>query len=188
MCLNNNLVTFSLHQSATLAAQIQEGNLFYCKVCTEENLIYDIKPNNIFSCVSMKVEENRRKARVAFQKAFVRAPFFLEGANDFLAKGQKEIAAFMLHQAAELTLRAIIYALTGKEVRSHSLIELLKNCKRVAPKLYLILSSCSDEQISKIQNAYLGARYQENFSISVDQVRYMSNVIARLQEEALLQI
>lgn len=78
------------------------------------------------------------------------------------------VAAFLLHQAAELVYRAILLSLMGKEVRTHSIKALIKHSRRCAPQLDFVFPRNTPEErqlVHQLEEAYLKARYEAAYSI-----------------------
>ena len=78
-------------------------------------------------------------AQRRFRTGFDRGGRFFEQAKLSFESGGWAMALFMLHQAAELCLRALILARLGREVKEHSLAVLAKYLRRVAPGLVPLL-------------------------------------------------
>lgn len=71
------------------------------------------------------------------------------------------VAAFLLHQVAEMTHCATLFSLMEKEIRTHSIKALINHSRRWAPQLYNVfpLSTPEERQLVHIlEEAYLKAR------------------------------
>jgi HEPN domain-containing protein len=186
-CINYSNVHFSIHQSNVIAAQISEGHIFYSVACTKENLVYDngkapltVAPTAVTSAV-------KEKAIHHFTTAFARAQSFLASAKHHVETGEKEIAAFMLHQAAELTFRAVAMGLLGNSTRTHSLKELNKLCRRCTPQLNDILpanNEYEDELLNLLDRAYLNARYADAYEVHEKHLETLLKRVTLLQATA----
>lgn len=78
--------------------------------------------------------------------------------------GNSPMAAFMLHQATELTLRALTKTLTGQERTTHSIKHLLLFSLRITTKLSLLIDNQEPEDerlLAVLEAAYLGFRYSD---------------------------
>src|ERR1044071_6199137 len=123
--LNDQTITFSLHQSSHLSDHLAEGHIFYSYVCREENLVYTDGKTALPKPSALIAAEVKQKATNDFESGLKKAAFFMEGAKLYQNKDEA-LTAFMLQQAAELTFRSFILALTGKEVRTHSILTFKK--------------------------------------------------------------
>src|SRR5690606_21541161 len=119
-------------QSATLANHIHEGNLFYSSVCIADNLVYQSSADGFPDPDPERIAGARLNAKTVFTASYNKATSFIDGAKFHFDRESYDVSAFMLQQATELTLRGVVMAFTGRDVRTHSVGELLKNCRRLA--------------------------------------------------------
>ncbi len=175
---------FSLIQAHALAQHIAEGHLFYLSSCTEEKQVYSSSPLDLPGVAAAKKEEVRTKAHEQFTGGMDRAAIFLEGAKTYFEAGNNGMALFMLHQATELTFRAIIMVLTGYEVKEHKIAVLQKHTRRCAPELNQVLPADTDKEkglLALLDSAYLKARYTDNFTASNEDVLLLLDRVQELQ-------
>ena len=60
---------------------------------------------------------------------------FIAGAELYMLRKQNNLAAFMLHQAAEQALHAMFYKATGMYLHSHNIEKLMRYCTMVCYEL-----------------------------------------------------
>ncbi|MXV16546.1 HEPN domain-containing protein [Pedobacter sp. HMF7056] len=109
-----------------------------------------------------------------------KAVTFYTGAKFYQEAKESAMAMFMLQQAAELTFRTVAIALYGMERRTHSIRSLKKLNRRLAPQLNSIFPADTEieEHLLKVlEDAYLDARYAENYTLSdEDMLTFLSRV------------
>jgi HEPN domain-containing protein len=181
--MNQETFYFSLHSSAELHRQLQQGHILYSIRCTSETIIYDNGFAPQMPPWTSGVEELKREAEKRFRSGLNKVRAFLESAKFHHSRGEMEVAAFMLHQAVELPLRALILSLTGQEVRTHEIRLLLRQYTRVGSGLKDIVVSEIDDLDSIFQfleRSYKDARYAEQFEaleqgirVSIDSVKLL---------------
>jgi HEPN domain-containing protein len=129
----------------------------------------------------------KQKAINDFNAGYTRAQSFLTSAKHHLANGEKAIAAFMLHQAAELTLRAVVLSLMGFDARTHSIEVLKKHSRRCMPQVNNVLPANDEDEaqlLKVLDKAYLGARYSANYSIYEEHLHLLMQTVTTLQAVA----
>lgn len=91
--------------------------------------------------------EDRRQKEVAQSAAQAkrRAQEFMAGAELYSLRLQNGLAAFLLHQAAEQMLRALLVINTGLRLNKHSLDRLLRCCGMFCPELPVLFSENSEK-------------------------------------------
>lgn len=185
--MNHEGFYFSLHSSAELCKQLQKGHVLYSISCTPDKLIYSNRLAQELPLTTVKLTELRKEAEERFTPGFQKAAAFLSAANQQYASGEREITAFMLHQAVELALRALILSLTGQDIRTHEIKQLLKNCHRCAPSLKSIFLSGREQEerlLHVLESSYKNARYSNQFKISEEDLQRLMPLITLLLENA----
>lgn len=113
------------------------------------------------------------KARNIFNDAFHNAKSYLDGAEYFVTSNQYKQAAFLLHQATEHALRALLTSLTSLTAYGHNLKALIRHACFCAPDLDAIFPKNTDEEkelFNLLNAAYVDARYRTNYGISQERV------------------
>ena len=108
---------------------------------------------------------------------------FLAGADLFIVRNQFELAAFHLHQAAEQIYSGIIRFTTGFEAQTHNMDKLYRYSKYLLPGLKNIFprgTEIEKKLFQCLQKAYLGARYDTDYSIKYTEVSQLFERIKKL--------
>ncbi len=177
---------FSLHSSAELQRQLQKGHILYSIRCTSETIIYDNGFAPQLPSLASGMEELKREAEGRFRSGLDKGKAFLESAKFNYSRGDMEVAAFMLHQAAELPLRALILSLTGQDVRTHEIRQLLKGCARCAIFLGFNLPDRSENEnhlLWLLEKSYKESRYTDGFEVSGGEINLLLERIRVLLTE-----
>jgi|GEM_PF-2081670 len=177
---------YALYPAGDVRRGLDEGRIFYNTVFTPVHLVYDSGRCALPSPLPLRVAQTEQQAREAFWFGYGQSCHFLQCAQYMEQQGAANVAAFLLHQSVELLLRAFIIAVTGQEVRTHTLADLMKHTLRYAPGL----RSCagvSGEQLAglpgKLEKAYVCGRYSPHFGVSAAGLPALSADVAALQEE-----
>lgn len=94
------------------------------------------------------------------------------------------MASFMLHQAVELTFRALLESVMGKDLRIHSLLILGKFVAKTVPSISAFLSdkdSHGQNLLEILDGAYIKARYKDDFIISKKLVANLFSLCKNIQ-------
>lgn len=167
--MENISIDVSLHKSEVVQQQLTEGFLYYNMACNQDNLIYS---NGLpgFSYASKEMlQAMAGNAEKQFMQAYGKAGGFLEGAANYYEAHNRQMTAFMLQQAVELTARGLITALLGCCPKTHSFKDLKKPLKRCLPALQYLLSENEEEEnrlLHILEKAYLDARYTNELVIN----------------------
>ncbi len=165
---------------------LKDGHIFYSVVCTEERLVYDnrrlslAKANEFHSSVIIE------KAKSSFSEIFTTAKSFLNGARYYITVEEQKTAAFMMHQATEHALRALIFSVTTYNIYSHNLAVLFRLCNYCAIKLPKIFPQNTEKEktLFRLLNiAYVHTRYKSKYEISNDELMMLLDRVDHLQIE-----
>lgn len=167
VCLKHHHLSCTLFKASFFYKMIAEGHIYFSLACNAESLIYDDGSNQL-----PKLRLDNRGAKMAhanqqFYSGLVKARTFYTAAENYY-NSNLNMAAFMLHQATELCLRALNKSLTTQDKTTHSLTALLKFNLRITTKLARMMNNgdAEDERlIALLEGAYLGYRYTEKYSI-----------------------
>ncbi|HET8573799.1 MAG TPA: HEPN domain-containing protein [Edaphocola sp.] len=160
-------INYSLYQITQLRKYIEAGSIFHINACKKENLIYDSGAEPLPSPEPENFLEAQKKANTVFAQGFKRSSAFMEGARIYMEKRENSMAAFMLHQATELTLHTVLQAITGMYFRDHSIRDLLKYCDQVTHQLKGIFSKDPVDTLllRLLDEAYVNGRYNVEFVV-----------------------
>jgi HEPN domain-containing protein len=161
---------FTLHPAHQIKDAISKGNLYFYSICTEDSLLYR-KPGSDYELIptSLNQGEMLENARKLYDSEEEKIKAFVSGADFYLEKENYAQSAFMLHQAIELTYRAIEYFITGRSKITHSIKAHQKYLEPYSTELSNIFLTDHerDTQLLKLlDDAYLAVRYENSYQIN----------------------
>jgi HEPN domain-containing protein len=152
---------------------LREGHIFYSAVCTDGLLVYDNKRLPLPEKANFDIANIKVKARNLFNDAFHNAKSYLDGAEYFATSNQYKQAVFLLHQATEHGLRALLSSLTAMNSYGHNLKSLIRHACFCATDLDNIFPKNTDKEkelFNLLNAAYVDARYSPSYQISQEQL------------------
>jgi HEPN domain-containing protein len=108
-----------------------------------------------------------------YKNGLSRVEAFLAAAELLKVRKEYNIALFMLHQAAEQSLRTMLKMGTGFHSCTHNIDRLLRYTAMVVYQLPDIFPRKTEEDkrlLKLLQNAYIDARYKEDHAIHIDEL------------------
>lgn len=165
---------------------IREGNIYFNVACNTENLVYNKGGWEKPEMSKNARTEKKAQAYNIFYSGMRKANAFYSIARAY-QENNIEMSAFLLHQAAELCLRSLMKALTGRDKHTHCLQELLLYSVRYNDQLPLILANGAKEDESLVKlldTAYNDYRYADEYSIAEKDVNILMERIDKLHETA----
>lgn len=168
-CEKDGGVTLSLDNTLEIKKLLISGSLFFQRLLSSAAPIYESH-----KCTSVPVPAESpslfMKAQNTFELYQGRAQAFLSAAHLAFQAGLFSQSLFLLHQASEQALQALLESLTGKRLSSHNLPYLLRLSRRFSPLLFEVFAQ-EKRLLKTLQKAYVGARYDPAFCGSEEDTR-----------------
>lgn len=184
-CLSICPVTAIVLEFEQFNQWLQEGHDFAYQVKTKSTLLFEdlsVSFGDVKEVAPDTIKASRQATR---SKGLNLMQEFLAGADLYRIRKQNKIAAFMLHQAAEFALHAILKISIGLCVNSHNLDKLIRYCSIANSNVSRVFNRHIENEkrlFQLLQRAYIETRYKENYSINTSDLLEITNKIGRLQE------
>ncbi len=178
--LRGRHVSCSLHRSDAVREALEQGHIFYSLSCTPSNLVYDDGSGELPATPAERYPMIRKTAQQAFGGNYGKALAFYDCARSC---ADVAIVPFLLHQAAELTYRAVLLSLMKKDMRTHSIKALIRHSRRVAPRLSSVFPRDTAEEkqlVHLLEEAYLKARYEPGFHMDAATLKLLFERVGEL--------
>jgi HEPN domain-containing protein len=162
----------------------QGGNRFFVNNCIEETLLYSNSKSKLEEPFHIPEGGNLSFFDIGFSKA----QSFLKGAHLFIEQENYSLAAFMLHQATEQALSAILHFITGYREQTHNLNKLIQYCKLWVPSVADVFGLRNEEEQNDfylLQKAYHDSRYRPEFVVTKEQALFLFQKITLLHAAVL---
>lgn len=167
---------------------LSEGNLFFHLVFTNENLLFeslDSKPLPAFELIRLKNWNSISKHQ--FLLGWDRIRQFMFGAYSHFHEEHFELAAFNLHQVAELTYRLFESAILVFDKHFHLIRDHCHFLQNVNPFLAEVFPTKTKSDLRILQlldKSYSSSRYDVNFKISPNDLKIIFERVDELLRRA----
>jgi len=124
---------------------------------------------------------------VSFEEAEVlreRAEAFLANARRLLGEGQYDLAAFSLEQHCQLMLKYKLLIRAGAYPRTRSPVRLIRELAKLDERVKVLLEPENVVMLTKIEDAYIGARYLPRRYLR-EEVEAMLSFVEKVFENAV---
>ena len=146
-----------------------DGHPFACTVVKAAVLLHDGSLVPLASPKAIDQYAAKKAKQAVLAKGLDNAGAFIAGAEVFMLRKQNKMAAFMLHQATEQSLLAILKAGTGLRTSTHNIGKLIRYCSMFCFRLAAIFplgNEKNERLLNVLQRAYIDTRYKEGFTVS----------------------
>ncbi|WP_341754338.1 HEPN domain-containing protein [Candidatus Tisiphia endosymbiont of Dioctria rufipes] len=178
-------ITLILEPIKLVNRQLEKGQYFFSDIKKEGILLYDIGEFILSEAKELSRQERKPIAEKNYKYWFKKAKDFLLLTHLCLDIEQLNNAAFVLHQATESFYNAILLVFTGYKAKSHYILGLGDRARsHHYYDLYKIFPHETPEQeecFTLLRNAYVDARYDQDYTISKEQLLYLINRVEELK-------
>ena len=188
---------FTFYNTKEVQSRINDGLGRLHLNCQSRNQIYvNPEPINTVILPNLRIEQLLEQTRAYIKREKDKIIAFMEGYHLYFDKETYTNAAFMLHQALEISLRTAQKLLLGVEERSHSLKQNIDFFQPYDLTLANLLTSKEEEQaINRLTESYTGSRYKNNFVLDLQKIAFCKDIADRTfawiedyEQELLLEI
>ncbi len=180
------LIAYDIH---SLNERLADGRYFYIDIKKEGRMLYDSGNYTLAETKDLSVEERYRISQEYYDHNYKGATMFFENFKGNYERGLEDkdyfkLAAFDLHQVAEAAYKTILLVFTGYSPNEHWLAELSRQASTHDETILEIIpqeTNDEEERLFKLLDyAYIGARYDRNYSITAEELDYLSTCVRHL--------
>ena len=188
--IENNLQHFIPVTAIVLAVEefiqwLLLGNPFACTVKENACLLYESPDCILPDAIPVNEAQLEKEKESLFMQTRLKAEGFLAGAELYRIRKEYKLSAFMLHQAAEQVLRAMLIINTGLKINTHSIDKLIRYCSMFSCQLPDVFKKNNEKEkklFSLLNKAYINTRYKEDYSISYDELSQLTEKVKCIKE------
>lgn len=168
--------------------KILNGNLFLFTSCVPERLIFK-KEDSEFVLIpeTFSLDKFSKKVYALRNKELQKVDEFKEGYFFYKEKEQYSMAAFMIHQAIELTYRYLGIVLSAKERIKHS----IRGHHHSLQEITTMYDSIFDDEnntdqylLNVLEDIYRATRYEDNFNVKLETLNLLEIKMNQLHSNA----
>lgn len=178
-------VNFIVHSLTDVNQQLERGRPFFVDIARDGIALYEAEGFPFTGPRHLVSEEARREAQQYFDKWFPSAAAFLRMAEGAMTAGDRNEAAFVLHQATERLYHCVLLVLTLYSPKSHklnflrSVAEGAETCLIEAwPRSTKFERRCFD----LLRQAYVNARYSPQYLITNEELEWLGERVTALRD------
>ena len=164
--------------------ELQNGNYFFGDIIKEGILLYTSGRHELAEKQELSPLEVQAIAQQDFDHWFNSADGFYRQYTYAINDLDYKIAAFQLHQASERYYSAIQLVFTAYKPKTHNLVLLGRMAKICNIEFSMVFPQATHEErtrFSLLKHAYIDARYKKEYSISKEDLAYLSERVQLLR-------
>jgi HEPN domain-containing protein/predicted nucleotidyltransferase len=165
--------------------KLAEAQYFYSDIKKEGILLFDNAKFELAEERNLSNLERKRIAQDYYDEWFLGAEEFFAGYEFYFNRASLKKAAFLLHQAAESSYKAVLLVYSNRCPSEHFLEFLGKNAEQYHKLMCNIFSRISKEdeyRFKLLEYAYIGGRYDPNYKITEKDLNILAADVKKLLE------
>lgn len=172
------------HRLKAFNEAIEQGRRFFTTLYHKGVLLYNgndlplYQPKAVLTIATIK-----SRMETSWNKEFEMARQFFITANHCLTNGWNKLCAFNLHQSVQHCCMAILRSITGYRSQTHNISRLLALTENISLLPATIFPVVTDEETALfdlLHNAYSGARYKDDYTISLEKATILTERVKQL--------
>jgi HEPN domain-containing protein len=167
------------------AQWLETGHRFAAGVLQQAEILYDRPGLQLPPLNRRPAAEELAEAHSQYENLSARAESFRTAADLLLLRRDYKMALFMLHQATEFSLHAVLKSRTGFHYPTHNLDKLLRLCLLVSAEITTVFerhTRMGAAAFELLQRAYIDSRYKDSMSVTAADIRYISGRVQLLRQ------
>ncbi len=173
------------HSAGYINHELRAGGYFFTDVIREGKVLYNSGEQTLETPGNVDPLKVKERAKEEFERWTHKGDSFYDVFNYCFGKPDYILAAFNLHQATEAYYTAYLLVFTGYKGKSHDIEELGTQIAKLHPEFKTVFpmdSKFTTETFHKLKRAYVDARYKKNYSITKEELEYLSARVGVLKE------
>lgn len=177
-------VSFIVHSLEDVNRQLERGRSFFIDILREGILLEDAPKTAFVQPGELSPKIALEEAQESFEDWMSSASEFLAGAEFFLQRDSRKLAAFNLHQATEHLYHCVLLVLTLYSPKSHNLVFLRRRCEPLDERLRAVWpheNKFEKRCFELLRAAYVKARYSKHYRITQEELAWLTERVEALR-------
>ena len=174
------------HEIDFVNNKLSKGQYFFSDIKKEGIILYDSKNCQLAEPKELTPKERLGQAKADFKQWFESAERFYVTYQLMLERKWYKHAAFNLHQAAESFYGAVLLVYTNYKPKTHDLDTLRRLAANHDPAFFTVFPLRTEQEKRRfdlLRQAYVGARYHDDYKITPQELKYLARCIELLREQ-----
>lgn len=173
------------HSLEDVNAKLRLGRYFFLDILRDGIVLFEEPGHPFVEPEQLSPKEALQETRDYFEEWFESASAFLKGTTYYSEIGRPKEAVFNLHQATERLYHCIFLVRTLYSPKTHNLNRLRASTEQLEPRLRDVWPT--DDRMHRraynlLREAYVKARYSREFVITDEELAWLGERVARLQD------
>lgn len=172
------------HSLDDVNAQLGLGRYFFLDILRDGIVLFEEPVHSFVKPKPLEPNAALAEAKALYEHWFKSAEGFARNAGYAVRDGDLNLAAFLMHQAAERYYHALLLTLSFYSPKTHRLNRLREQAEDLEPALREVWPRSNKFQrrcFELLKRAYVDARYSPHYAITSEQLAWLDERVTELQ-------
>ncbi|WP_426265229.1 HEPN domain-containing protein [Sphingomonas sp. PWP1-2] len=177
-------VNIIVHSLDEVNNALRRGEYFWTDIARDGIALYELPQHSLASPIPLTAADAYRMAEEYFSQNVAKIDSALKIAKFAIQEGERNDAAFMLHQATERAYACMLLTCTFYFPRSHNIKFLRSLAEDKEPRLVEAWPRATKQERRRfelLKRAYVEARYSPNFTIEMADLETLADAVRKLR-------
>lgn len=177
-------VSLIVHTLDDVNDQLDRGRYFFADIVREGVLLYDTPGAKLHKPADLKARVALEEAERHYEKWMASATGAKAGAKFYIEAGDRNWAAFLLHQSSEHLYHCLLLVVTLYSGKAHNLAFLRKKAEALDSRLagaWPRETKFERRCFELLREAYVKARYSDHYKITDEELAWLSGRVEVLR-------
>ena len=174
------------HEIDFVNKKLEKGQYFFSDIKKDGITLYDSKNCQLAQAKELTPKERLGQAKTDFKQRFKKAKGFYKAFGWHMDDKDYNLAAFNLHQSAECYYSTVLLVYTNYKPKTHDLDTLRRLAANHDPAFFTafpLRTKLERDRFDLLRQAYVKARYDENYKITPEELKYLARCVELLQQQ-----
>ena len=176
-------VNFIVHTLQEVNDGLAHGRYFFMDVARDGIALYQADDSELHTPKPKTPQQALAMAKEYFEEWISSAAGFMRNSGYAIKDGDRKLAAFLQHQAAERLYHCLLLTVQNYTPHSHNLALLRTQAERIDRRLTYIWPSDTRKEramFEKLKDAYVKARYSKHYRVSEEELTWLGAQVEEL--------
>jgi predicted nucleotidyltransferase/HEPN domain-containing protein len=176
-------VNFIVHTLQEVNDGLAHGRYFFMDIAKDGVALYESDDSELHQPKPKTPEQALSMAKEYFEEWLPRATSAQKGFLFYIAQGESNDAAFLLHQATERLYHSVLLVLTSYTPHVHNIAFLRSQAERLDARLIDAWPRNRREdraKFEKLKDAYVKGRYSKHYKIDAAELEWLGRCVEQL--------
>lgn len=172
-----------VHKADAFISALENGSRFFTQSLSRNKICYQASDLTLSQLKAVDTDNLKKEITTQWNRWGIQGKNFLDASLHAFDEENYNLSLFLMHQAVENTVSAIVRIMLGYRITVHNLTRLFRMTFLFTDDIRNIFDFRTEEDVqlfSLLQNGYSAARYKDDFVIDKETTKALSDRVCKV--------